>query len=217
MKKFFLTLFLLLLMFWGIWVYGENNASTNHNSQAELIHSYILDLKWKILLFKKQYKIEKDEILENEIEKLSTMILALERIKKKNIKIEKKKRALSLILEELKQSKNKITSILLIKKRNFEKELLTKKNAFAILWKKLSSQLDDIIVRIYKTIEKNWISKQEQDIVSSLKKLYTISRDLNSFTSVRFESVEEMKQRFIENLKEIKKLLLIIKKIWITK
>ena len=128
---------------------------------------------------------------------------------------EEKKKALALILEKLKQSKNKITDILLAKKRSFEKELLKKKGVFSRIWKKLSLQLNDIIVRIYKAIEKDWIRKQEKDIVNSLKKLYSVSRDLEYFASIDFDSAEEMRERFIENLKKIKKELLAIKRAWI--
>lgn len=226
MKKLLLLFTSILFLFAPILSFWFSEDALYENSKptvqkAQLIHSYIQWLKKQILLFQEQYNIGENNLLWKELHSLDTMIKILQSMEKspsneneKNIKI---------ILDELKKSKKNITTILKQSKDTYEKSLQKKKKAYISIWKKLNQQLSGIILKIYKIIQQKDIDKNgievfwenEKLIIQSLKNLHEESKKLSHFENKVFVKENNMKEYFIQILKNIKQEMLTINKIWL--
>jgi hypothetical protein len=222
MKKIilFLLIFIIAVSNWFYSVCFSYEYSSDIQ-KAELIQTYIINLKKKIVLFNKKYNVVNDIDLKRELNELNFIVTALSSVINSKVDPIKNKKIITLVISKIKKSKIRITTILKKKKDKFEKNLKIKKDFFSEIWKKISKQLDNIIMKIYtliksKDIDNNgiWkIWKKEKMIISSLKNLNNSSLKLKYFWNSHFIWEKEMKIKFINLLKDIKKEILFIKNI----
>lgn len=200
--------------------FSDEHNKESHIQKAELIYTYINDLKEKIILFEEKYDVKTDKNLEQEIHELGGMLRILKSIQVGDIDEKTSKEAMVLIIDKLKKSKNNITSILKKKKEGFEKRLENKKKVFSRLWEKVSTQLDDLIKQIFKKMKergfgKDGIWERERQLITSLNTLFKENIKLQRFWDSNFSSEKEMKIKFLRILKKIKREMMVLKKTWL--
>lgn len=215
MKKVILLLLitfnLLFIAFFGFINFSYANNNSYDSEKVELITNYIYKLKREINVFKNKYEIKDDNSLEFEITQLNNILKILNNLD--NYDSEKAEKIYILALEKIKVSKNNIKEILKYRKYTYEKKFKEKKDFYIKVTNKLNSQLNDIIKQIYSNIEKKSdFNENDKMIINILKKLNEENIKLKNFNKTNFATQSEMSNYVIELLRNVKNLMIELKK-----
>ena len=213
MRKIVYFLLISLIISVSNIVNAENNQD-NTIKKAILVESYIKKHKEKIEKFIEKYDIKNKEYIKNDIKELNESILALNKIKNSEINKQKSEEIIQAIIKRIKSINNNLKEKLSIEKILFEKNLKRKKKIYSILWNKLSNKIDEINIKIIKSIFSNTkISNQNKEkIKNNLIKLNKESKKLKYFWKINFKSEKEIKDSFVRILKNIKREVKLMKK-----
>lgn len=216
MKLFVKILLFTCLVFNINKVFVENNNLPLHNSGTEksiLVEKYLLEQKIKIESISIKYKLENNNKIIENIEKINFLIKALNKIQDNNLWEEKEKLIINAVLSEIKKINNELKLFLKKQKDVFDKKIIEKVNLYSKLWIKISRKIDNISLKLNanKLLKKNVLTIDEAKIKNSLVKLNFMSKKLKNFSKIKFNSQEEIKTSFIRILKSIKSEILILR------
>ena len=184
--------------------------------------NYIVELKDKIMLFKKKYALWDNEALNQSFIELDQMKNALDSISTLDVDKDIAEKVSLLVIQKLKTNKEKIEHILHIEKNKFEVRFAHTKEFYNKICLQLNKTLNQIIIFMYNSLKTTdidnnglWkIRSLENKTIAYLKDLNEDSRQLKNFISMDFTSEDEMTNTLITILRNIKENMLAIKKIW---
>lgn len=209
MKKIiYLILFNILLIFSCNSFAIEIEYNTESNIwKAILVEDYIKTHKEKIEDFISKYNISEDDEINKNINILNESIEALQKIQNLEIEKQKAEEIIQAIIKRIKIVNNNLKINLEIKKADFEKKLLKKKENYSKLWIKLSNKIDDINIKIARNIfkDKEVLSLKESKIKQNLIQLNKESIKLKNLWNIDFKSEKEIKDSLIRILTNIKR------------
>lgn len=212
MKKIIYFLLFSLVISISNTVYASKNQD-NIIKKAVLVENYIKKHKEKIEKFIDKYDIKDSKYIKNNIKELNESILALNKIKNSQISNEKSEEIIKTILKRIKYINENLKEKLIIEQQLFEKNLKRKKEIYSRLWDKLSNKIDQINIKIIKSIySNNKISNEKKEkIKNNLMRLNKESKKLKYFWKINFKSEKEIKDSFVRILKNIKREVKIMK------
>ena len=212
MKKIIYFLLFSLVISISNTVYASKNQD-NIIKKAVLVENYIKKHKEKIEKFIDKYDIKDSKYIKNNIKELNESILALNKIKNSQISNEKSEEIIKTILKRIKYINENLKEKLIIEQQLFEKKLKRKKEIYSRLWDKLSNKIDQINIKIIKSIySNNKISNEKKEkIKNNLMRLNKESKKLKYFWKINFKSEKEIKDSFVRILKNIKREVKIMK------
>ena len=212
MKKIIYFLLFSLVISISNTVYASKNQD-NIIKKAVLVENYIKKHKEKIEKFIDKYDIKDSKYIKNNIKELNELILALNKIKNSQISNEKSEEIIKTILKRIKYINENLKEKLIIEQQLFEKNLKRKKEIYSRLWDKLSNKIDQINIKIIKSIySNNKISNEKKEkIKNNLVRLNKESKKLKYFWKINFKSEKEIKDSFVRILKNIKREIKIMK------
>ena len=212
MKKIIYFLLFSLVISISNTVYASKNQD-NIIKKAVLVENYIKKHKEKIEKFIDKYDIKDSKYIKNNIKELNESILALNKIKNSQISNEKSEEIIKTILKRIKYINENLKEKLIIEQQLFEKKLKRKKEIYSRLWDKLSNKIDQINIKIIKSIySNNKISNEKKEkIKNNLMRLNKESKKLKYFWKINFKSEKEIKDSFVRILKNIKREIKIMK------
>ncbi len=212
MKKIIYFLLFSLVISISNTVYASKNQD-NIIKKAVLVENYIKKHKEKIEKFIDKYDIKDSKYIKNNIKELNELILALNKIKNSQISNEKSEEIIKTILKRIKYINENLKEKLIIEQQLFEKNLKRKKEIYSRLWDKLSNKIDQINIKIIKSIySNNKISNEKKEkIKNNLMRLNKESKKLKYFWKINFKSEKEIKDSFVRILKNIKREIKIMK------
>lgn len=214
MKIVYSILFTLLFLFSTNIFAWEIKYNTEYNiKKAILVEDYIVRHKEKIKNFILKYNITGNSNLNKDIQVLNKSIEALKKIQNTDIEKEKAEEIIQAVLVRIKNVNISLKTKLKIKKEEFEKKLLKKKNTYLKLWIKLSNKIDNINIKIATNIFKNKriLTLKESKIKLNLIKLNKESIKLKNFWNNEFKSEKDIKDSFIRILTNIKREISLMK------
>ncbi|MCD5385375.1 hypothetical protein LRZ95_01770 [Candidatus Gracilibacteria bacterium] len=212
MKKIIYFLLFSLVISISNTVYASKNQD-NIIKKAVLVENYIKKHKEKIEKFIDKYDIKDSKYIKNNIKELNESILALNKIKNSQISNEKSEEIIKTILKRIKYINENLKEKLIIEQQLFEKKLKRKKEIYSRLGDKLSNKIDQINIKIIKSIySNNKISNEKKEkIKNNLMRLNKESKKLKYFGKINFKSEKEIKDSFVRILKNIKREVKIMK------
>lgn len=209
MKKviYFIIFNTILLLFSKTFAF-EIEYNTEYNvKRAILVEDYVLRHKEKIDNFLKNYDVVGSDDLYNDLKIINESIDALRKIQNTNVEKKKADDVMQAVLDRIKVVNEDLKVKLKIEKEKFQKKLNLKKQNYAFLWKKLSDKIYNINLKIAKNIikENTTLSIRDLEIKNSLINLNRESQRLKNFWNMDFKSEKEMREEFIQILRNIKK------------
>jgi len=183
----------------------EYNTESNVK-KAILVENYVIWHKEKINKYLADYNLLNSPDLSSDLKSIDELIKALRKIENTNIEKKKAEDVIQVVLDRIKIINESLRIKLQKEKDNYEKKLNQKKQAYAVLWIKISDKIYNINLKIAKNIIKNeTLTVTELKIKTSLIILNKESQKLRNFWDLEFKSESEIKRTFIEILKKIKK------------
>ena len=183
----------------------EYNTDSNVK-KAILVEDYVIRHKEKINEFIINYDIKNNIDLNNDLRYINESIDALKRIQNTTIEKKKAEEVMQAVLDRLKYINEALKIKLKFEKEKYKEKLNKRKEAYSLLWKKLSEKIYNINLKIARKIIKNNenLSITELDIKDNLVNLNKESQKLKNFWNMNFKSESEMKESFINILRNIK-------------
>ncbi len=214
MKKIIYFIIFMFVLGTSTLVQASEDSQNNSIKKAILIETYIKKHKTRIEQFIKKYNIKDLSYLEDDIKELNESIKALNKIKTSEIPINDSDEIIKAILKRIKSVNENLKKQLSIEKNKFENNLKKKKYIYSKLWIKISNKIDNINIKIVKTILiKNKTTKlKESNIRNHLIKLNKESKKLKYFWKINFKSEKEIKDSFVRILNNIKREVNLMKK-----
>ena len=212
MKKIFtfLCIALLFLSFSTVWAIDNESNS----KKVGLIEDYISKHKLNIEELIDKYQITNNPIIDENVLILNQSLEAVQKLKQETYDDNKVENVLQDIIKRVKQVNSSLKEELKYERRKFEIKLAQKQEVYNTLWKKLSSKIYDINLRVAKKIFKNKtvLSLKESNIKLHLINLNQESIKLKNFWQINFRSQKEMRDAFASILANIKTEVNIMKK-----
>ena len=209
MKKIiYLVLINTLLIFSCNSYDNEIEYNTESNIwKAVLVEDYIKKHKEKIENFILKYDISEDDDINKNLNILNESIEALQKIQNWEIENQKSEEIIQAIIKRVKIVNDNLKINLEIKKSEFEKKLLKKKENYSKLWIKLSNKIDEINIKIARNVfkDKTVLSLKESKIKQNLIQLNKESIKLKNLWNIEFKSEKEIKDSLIRILTNIKR------------
>ena len=220
MRNVFYIMFLIIiygrfLNYWFATDYNEKIKITSNPKEAntklnikwaKLIENYVVKLEGNLKDFEEKYKIKNNLKIRKYKREIKSMYTALRKIQTTNIEKSIAEDVTNTIIRDLKDLNRDIKNLLRSKKDSLEKENLAKQKRLFLLWIKLSSALDKIILRILRPLStKKILSLREDKIISHLKVLKSQSNKLKNLKNGNFENEHELKISILRILKNIKR------------
>lgn len=212
MKKIFtfLCIALLFLSFSTVWAIDNESNS----KKVGLIEDYISKHKLNIEELIDKYQITNNPIIDENVLILNQSLEAVQKLKQETYDDNKVENVLQDIIKRVKQVNSSLKEELKYERRKFEIKLAQKQEVYNTLWKKLSSKIYDINLRVAKKIFKNKtvLSLKESNIKLHLINLNQESIKLKNFWQINFRSQKEMRDAFASILANIKTEVNLMKK-----
>ncbi|MDD2908042.1 MAG: hypothetical protein PHH98_05375 [Candidatus Gracilibacteria bacterium] len=180
-----------------------------------LIEKYLLGHKEKIINFSMKYEVENDVEIKKSLDRINYLIESLNKIQNNSLDEDKENLVITTILSEIKKVNDDLKLTLQKKKDSFEVNLKIKKDFYSNLGYKLSFKIEEIYNVMYdeKLYNNNYLNENETKTKNALNEINSLSKDLKYFSYRDFDSQNQIKQEFIKTLKDIRKQILILKKI----
>lgn len=208
MKKIvYLIIYTTLLLTFSNSFASDIEYNTDSNiKKAILVEDYIIRHKEKIENFLDNYDIKDNKELNNDLKILNDSIIAIRKIQNTDIEKKKAEDIIQNILNRIKTVNENLKVKLKIEKELYEKKLDQKKQAYSLLWKKISDKIYNINLKLARNIlkDKQNLSFKELQIKNNLINLNKESQRLKNFWDMEFKSEYDIKETFINILKNIK-------------
>lgn len=195
----------------------SNNIEYNTESniqKAILIEDYVIKHKERINKIIENYEIKWNSSLNDDLEILNESINELRKAENINIEKEKAENIMKNVLEKIKKVNDSLKEKLKIEKEKYEKRILLKKQAYAELWKKIAYKINNINLMIAKKItnKDEDLTSNELKLKNNLINLNRENQKLMNFWNLEFNSEKEIKETFIQILRNIKTEVILMKK-----
>lgn len=216
--KTFVKLFVILywiLCFSTAYMEEDPYVWKSNIEKTMLIEKYLLWHKEKIINFSMKYEVENDVEIKKSLDRINYLIESLNKIQNNSLDEDKENLVITTILSEIKKVNDDLKLTLQKKKDSFEVNLKIKKDFYSNLWYKLSFKIEEIYNVMYdeKLYNNNYLNENETKTKNALNEINSLSKDLKYFSYRDFDSQNQIKQEFIKTLKDIRKQILILKKI----
>jgi len=216
--KTFVKLFVILywiLFFSTAYMEEDPYVWKSNIEKTMLIEKYLLWHKEKIINFSMKYEVENDVEIKKSLGRINYLIESLNKIQNNSLDEDKENLVITTILSEIKKVNDDLKLTLQKKKDSFEVNLKIKKDFYSNLWYKLSFKIEEIYNVMYdeKLYNNNYLNENETKTKNALNEINSLSKDLKYFSYKDFDSQNQIKQEFIQILKDIRKQILILKKI----
>ena len=209
MKKVFFTISCLLLCITftqSSIVFASNEAEkSSYYTQFDLLETYLVDHKQKILLFQEKYNITQNLELDTLLTEIENLTIISKKIKFKDIEGYDSSEISAHIIKRIKYINEKLRITLTEEKNNYQEEIIKKHSVYSNIWIKAWNHLIKIIKQLANTVVKSDISiENKMKIVVHLKNLQENSQKLIDFENSKYENIEKIQEDFIYILKEIR-------------
>lgn len=208
MKKviYFIIFNILILLFNKAWAIDIEYNTEYNIKRAILVEDYVIRHKEKIDDFIIKYDLIWNDNLFNDLKIINESIVALKKIQNTNIEKKKADDIMQAVLDRIKIVNENLKTKLKIEKEKFKEKLNLKKQNYQKLWIKITDKIYNINLKIAKNIikQENWLSLKELEIKNNLIILTRESQKLKNFWNMDFKSEKEMRDEFIQILKNIK-------------
>ncbi|MDP2090422.1 MAG: hypothetical protein Q8K30_02390 [Candidatus Gracilibacteria bacterium] len=181
--------------------------NTEYNiKRAILVEDYVIRHKEKIDDFIIKYDLIGNDNLFNDLKIINESIVALKKIQNTNIEKKKADDIMQAVLDRIKIVNENLKTKLKIEKEKFKEKLNLKKQNYQKLGIKITDKIYNINLKIAKNIikQENGLSLKELEIKNNLIILTRESQKLKNFGNMDFKSEKEMRDEFIQILKNIK-------------
>lgn len=217
MKKFAKILLILL------WIMYFNTAHMvtedpyvwkSNIEKTILMWKYLSWHRENIINFAIKYELENDIDINKYIDKIDFLIDSLNKIQTNNFDKDREDLIISTILNEIKKINEQLKVVLIIKKNGFEKDLKIKKEMYSKIANKLSIKILEIhdLLNNNDLRDKKILTENELKLKTALKQIENLSKKLKYFSYIEFEKPSQVKEEFLNILKQIKEQISIIKK-----
>lgn len=217
MKKFAKILLILL------WIMYFNTAHMvtedpyvwkSNIEKTILMWKYLSWHRENIINFAIKYELENDIDINKYIDKIDFLIDSLNKIQTNNFDKDREDLLISTILNEIKKINEQLKVVLIIKKNGFEKDLKIKKEMYSKIANKLSIKILEIhdLLNNNDLRDKKILTENELKLKTALKQIENLSKKLKYFSYIEFEKPSQVKEEFLNILKQIKEQISIIKK-----
>lgn len=225
MKKNIICIILLLLSSWWLnHAYGityksdftisvrEDENTQANIDKAKLLEKYARGYEKEIKNLQDVYEIPNSPLLKESLGEVDTMIDVLRDIQTPFMEKSDAEEILSSIIKWLKQINDNLKPYLKKQQELYQQELIETKESYIKIGNKISSALYNFIEKLsVKLSTKQKLSSKEKAVVEALVKLNKSRKDIATFEKVRFTTKAEMKDYYINVIKDIRNQIKTIK------
>lgn len=218
MKKVFFTISCLLLSITlsqsNIVFASWETEKSSYYTQFDLLETYLIKHKQKILLFQEKYNINQNIQLNSLLSEVENLIVISKKIKSKNLEWYNNSDISAHIVKRIKYINEELKTILTQEKNNYQIKLRKKHDIYSNIWVKSGNHLINIIEKLANTVtQSDIVIEKKMKIVIHLKNLQKNAKKLRDFGNIQYDNLEKMQEEFIYILKEIREDMWSIKKI----
>lgn len=216
-KVFFLILYFILYITYSqsnIVFSSEELEKSKYYTEFNLLESYLIEHKQKIILFQEKYNIKDNfqlDILLNEIENLS---IISQKIKYQELEWYNSAEISNHIIKRIKYINGELKVLLTQEKNKYQENVENKHKIYSNIWIKAGNYIITLIQQLANIVTQSDITTEKKmKIFIDLKNLENNSKKLIDFWKTKYENIEKIQEDFIFIIKEIREDMISIKEI----